>query len=278
MGDPFRMVPPSQYSLLPPVGGGSFSSNNGNNGNNGNNFEPPYVPYPHMPFWTAAPLPFSPTNYPVNVLPPNARESLLLPKAPPFPGSVQSQSSGSNEVGKGSNSKSKNSKGRGRKGRPKLRDKSTGQFVKKNGESLSSGEDDGEVDHRILMGKIQELQNQLMKSQYESVMLREQLVASQMELSQLKDRGLVQATLKGGYQAQPQPFIPPPQNVGPMSIPTMQRDQIPGQMSSRGYQIMDKEAFGVKLDYNQLKSKLRPTKTNNIGEALQNEWEFEGSE
>jgi hypothetical protein len=65
------MLPPSGYALLP-----SHKSSSAH-------FQPPHVPYPHLPFWTAAPLPFSPGMYPVNVLPPNARESLLAPKAPP---------------------------------------------------------------------------------------------------------------------------------------------------------------------------------------------------
>ncbi len=47
-----------------------------------------------------------------------------------------------------------------------------------------------------LMSRIAELQHHLLSTQYESSVLREQLVVSQVELSQLKDRGLVQATLK----------------------------------------------------------------------------------
>merc|ERR1711916_109364 len=43
------------------------------------------MPYHDMPFWTAAPLPFSPTMYPQNVLPPDARNSILAPKAPSPP-------------------------------------------------------------------------------------------------------------------------------------------------------------------------------------------------
>ncbi len=85
----FRMLPPSAYSLLPPVapaGAASTANNNSNANNNTNNFQAaPYMPYPHMPFWTAAPLPFSPTMYPQNVLPLMARESLLAPIAPPNP-------------------------------------------------------------------------------------------------------------------------------------------------------------------------------------------------
>lgn len=69
--NPNSMLPPSGYALLPPLNTSQA------------HFQPPHVPYPHLPFWTAAPLPFSPGMYPVNVLPPNARESLLAPKAPP---------------------------------------------------------------------------------------------------------------------------------------------------------------------------------------------------
>lgn len=221
----YRMVPPSGYSLLipPEVQGGVF--------------QPPYVPYPHMPFWTAAPLPFSPGLYPVNVLPPTARESLLTPKAPPRP--VESEESKKKKNGRRSTSKS-------RKKTPARPRDANGMFVPTKSEADNTN---------LLMGRIRELQNQLLRSQYESVILREQLVHSQMELVQLKDRGLVQANLRGGYQAQPnEPASTSVRSGSPPSSSNM-----PAHLQKMDK--LDTEAFRVHLDYNELKSKLRPTGT-----------------
>jgi hypothetical protein len=161
------MLPVSAYSLLPSANGSDEAA-----------FQPPYVPYPHMPFWTAAPLPFSPSVYPVNVLPPNARESLLAPRAPPRPAAETSK-------------KKKQPRQRGR-GRPR---DAKGLFLKSPEEkaeqaesAMANSSSSEEATNVLLMGRIQELQKALQQSRYESTVLREQLVHSQMELSQLKVR------------------------------------------------------------------------------------------
>jgi len=247
---PDGMLPPSSYSLLPPQSPADS-----------NIFEPPHVPYPHLPFWTAAPLPFSPSVYPVNVLPPSARESLLAPKAPPLP-----------EV------KKKKRPGRKPKGPGRPRD-SRGLFTKTSSSSSSSSSNvkppqplphpmpsqqqpavplappPPQEQQLMLVGKIQELQQQLQQSRYESSVLREQLVASQHELLQLKDRGLVKSTIKG-YQSEP-------------SAPTSTRTPVESSATGRTFASSPPlpasssedllNAFRVQLDYNQLKSKLRPT-------------------
>jgi len=238
--NPDQMLPPSGYALLPPM-------MNAGPGHSEGSFQPPHVPYPHLPFWTAAPLPFSPGMYPVNVLPPNARESVLAPKAPPLP---------QTEV------KKKKRPGRKPKAPGRPRD-ARGLFTrspedpetKKEPVSSSSSASGSQ---QALVSKIQELQKQLLESRYESVILREQLVHSQMELSQLKDRGLVKSTIRG-YHHQPtgeqglseQPTQSRSANASGNANTAATSPPLPG------FGAMD--AFRVQLDYNQLKSKLRPT-------------------
>ncbi len=229
---PPGMLPVSAYSLLPTGAPTDVAAA----------FQPPYVPYPHMPFWTAAPLPFSPNVYPVNVLPPKARESLLAPRAPPRPAAETTTK------------KKKQPRLRGR-GRPR---DAKGLFLKSPEEEADSAEPVASDDatNVLLMGRIQELQKALQQSRYESVVLREQLVHSQMELSQLKDRGLVKANLKGmegGGSWQPTAPIPTPAAAAPAFAGSSVKASSPPQPSA----MMD--AFRVQLDYAQIKSKLRPT-------------------
>lgn len=105
----------------------------------------------------------------------------------------------------------------------------------------------------------------LMSSQYESSVLRQQLVASQVELSQLKDRGLVQATLRTSAAAASKPQQAaslPPQQQQQQQQPQQQPVSVsppPSGWGSYGSKSGDQDAFRISLDYRQLKNKLKPT-------------------
>lgn len=227
---PPTMLPVSSYSLLPPQMSASPVLSD-----SAASFQVPHAAFPHMPFWSAAPLPFSPNVYPVNVLPPSARESVLAPKAPPRPAAADKKK----RVGRV-------------KSKTRQRD-AKGLFVKSPPQEEVSKMNEA-MDNMSLMGRIQELQKQLLESRYESVVLREQLVHSQMELSQLKDRGLVRANLRGYSEPQP---VPVNKEAAANSAGWKSTSPPPPSVSAITASAMD--AFRVQLDYAQIKSKLRPT-------------------
>lgn len=203
----FRPLPPSGYSLLPPSTNQSAPSHSTS--------ATPHFPFPHMPFWTAAPMPFSPQLYPQNVLPPGAKEALLHPKAPPNPPVVaRKKTVGARRTAKGRKSKVPG-RARGANGAFARSSESPGTAAPTPPrETYSGGEESSswssssplspsseseelfDSSANALMSRIAELQQQLLSSQYESNVLRQQLVASQVELSQLKDLGLVQTTMR----------------------------------------------------------------------------------
>lgn len=124
-----------------------------------------------------------------------------------------------------------------------------------------------DADNASLMGRIQELQKQLLESRYESVVLREQLVHSQMELSQLKDRGLVRANLRG-YSSEPQ-AVPPGKDAAASSASVAANSSWKGSSPPSAAASSAMDAFRVQLNYAQIKSKLRPTNNGHYDEEPQ---------
>jgi len=237
-----NMLPPSSYEMLPPQNSTSPS------------FEPPNIPYPQLPFWTAAPLPFSPSVYPVNVLPPNARESLLAPKAPPFTGTVQKNVFQGVEKKKKKPGRKPKMPGRARDEKGLFIKSPPGEANHQNNVNKAKANVNNSEDANLI-GKIQELQNQLLESRYESVMLRQELLTSQMELSQLKERGLVKSNIPQ-YSQSVSTQMASPQNGHSQQVSPNSK-MPPSMVSNQSSPMQD--AFRVSLDYNQLKSKLKPT-------------------
>jgi hypothetical protein len=84
-------------------------------------------------------------------------------------------------------------------------------------------------------------------------MLRQELLTSQMELNQLKERGLVRSNIPQYSQTHSSQL---PAAVAHVRVPIVSSAAENTMAESRNSQ---QDAFRVSLDYNQLKSKLKPT-------------------